>query len=167
MNIGNLATGYAFTFAATDLPGAQDSEFASIFRMYRIDQVDVMFCPVATCVTAEDLVTGGRFTQMTSVAICYDDNLAPATESDVLQYENCTLHPTIGAPWTVSLKPRAKLDTNNINSIPIESPWIDTGNLTVAHHGIKVWNPIIGGANAAQTGIEMYVRYHMSFRTVC
>jgi len=167
MNIGNVASGYAFSFALSDLAGAQESEFASIFRMYRIDEISVLFSPYATCVTAEDLVTGSRFTQMTSVAICYDDVLAPAAESDVLQYENVSLHPTIGQPWTVTLKPRAKLDSNNINSIPIESPWVDTGNLSVAHYGIKIWNPIIGGPNAAQSGINMYVRFKISFRTVC
>ncbi len=167
MNIGNVATGYAFNFALTDLPAAQETEFQNLFRMYRIDRIDVMFCPKVSTATIGDWVAPVGFTGMTSVAICYDDVVAPVAETDVLQFENATLHPTLGSPWTVSLKPRAKLDANNINSVPIESPWLDTANLSVQHYGIKIWNPIVGTGVAAYVGIDIYARYHLSFRTVC
>ncbi len=167
MNLGNVATGYAFNFALTDLPGAQETEFQALFRMYRIDKVDVMFVPKASSATIGDWMSPVVFSGVTSVAVCYDDVVAPAAETDVLQFENVSIHRSVGDPWTVSFKPRAKFDTNNINSAPVESPWLDTANLAVAHYGIKIWNTILGGSVAAYAGIDMYACYHISFRTVC
>lgn len=170
MNVGNTNKYYAFTFALSDLPTDTEVQFQNLFRMYRIDRIDLSFRPKMRTVTASDWVLPAgpaAFNSTTSVAICYDDAVAPASENDVLSFENATLHQTIGEPWTVSFRPRAKLDTNNVNSVPLESPWIDTANVGVSHYGVKICVPLIGGPNQDESGIDIYARYHLSFRTVC
>ncbi len=165
---GSLNHYLAFSFALSDLPGAQETEFAAIFRSYRINRITVKFCPLANVATAQDwLQTGNTCNSMTSVAVCPNDDVVPGSEAEVLQFENVTLHPTIGQPWDVSFTPCAKVDTNNLNSMPVPAPWIDTGNVGVKHYGIKVCVPQTFGTQESIGLISMYVKYDIEFRTVC
>ncbi len=168
---GSINHYYAWTFALADLPGSLESHLASIYKMYRLDRVTVKMVPDCTAVTAADWL-GAPATfpvvrqSMTSLAIDFDDNIAPVSEADVLRYESCVLHPTFGPTWEVAFEPRAKLDTSNINSVPVKSPWIDTGNTGVTHFGVKVCVPAIGGAvDGVEIG-SVYVRYEISLKTV-
>jgi len=168
---GSLNHYYALTFALGDLPNAQETEFAALYKQYRIDRVTVKFVPYCTNNTAGDWMGNPTDSSVThqslvSVAIDYDDNVAPTNEAAVLEYENVQLHPAIGQPWEIAFVPRAKLDTNNVNSVTVPSPWIDTGNTGVAHYGLKVCVPQIGGDVETVEGIHVYVRYDVTFRMV-
>jgi len=168
---GSINHYYAMTFALADLPNAQESEFAAIYKQYRIDRVTVKFVPYCTTVTGGDWMANPAdaavvHQSLVSVAVDYNDNVAPANEAAVLEYENVQLHPSFGQPWEISLVPRAKLDTNNVNSVPVASPWIDTANTGVTHYGLKLCVPQIGGDVETVEGLHAYVRYDVTFRTV-
>jgi len=169
--MGNLAHTYSFTFAIADLPDTQEVSFAEIYKMYRIDRITCKFVPVVTNVTGSDWRGSNPpgpvvHQSLTSAAVQFNDSVTPANESEVLGYENVALHPTFGQPWELSFIPRAKLDTNNVNSIPVASPWIDTANLGVAHYGLKICVADIGGYEETTLGAALYVRYDLSFKTV-
>lgn len=169
--MGNIAHYYALTFAASDLPNTQETTLAALYNQYRIDRITVRFLPLVTNNTAGDwmanpLDAAVTHQSLTSVAICYDDAVAPANEAEVLEYENVTLHPTMGQPWEVSFVPRMKLDTNTVNSVPMSGVWLDTGNLGVTHFGIKVCVPTIAGDVESVEGIFLYARYDISFRQI-
>lgn len=168
---GNTDHFYALTFALSDLPGTQESQFAAIYQQYRINRVTVRFVPFVTNVTYSDLIGTAppmpvAHNSVVTTAVCYDDNVVPAAETELLEYQNCAMHNACGEPWEVSLNPKAKLDTSNVNSVPMTGLWLDTANLGVIHYGLKVSVRQTGGFSESIEGIYLYVRYDVSFRVI-
>lgn len=162
---------YGFSFALSDLPSTKETEIHTLFRQYRIDRVTLRFVPTCGVNTAGDWMGPSAynpitFNSLTSIAICYDDDAAPASEADVLRYENVQLHPTMGQPWQISLVPRVKLDGNTINAYPMMGgQWVDTAMWSAKHYGVKICVPSIGGAADNELGFHLYVKYDYSLRT--
>lgn len=148
------------SFNLTQLPGY--GEFTSLYDQYKINGIRVNVQPlltegIASAVSGSTNVWG--FPKFSSV-IDYDDTFLPADENVLLQYGSLK---QTGAfkEHKRFFKPKirvASLDSGSTvtSNVVTKAPWIDVGNPTVPHYGIKLFHPgpIASGTPAVSSSIS-------------
>lgn len=138
----NIATAYQFNL--NQLPNA--TEFTNLFDQYKILKAKISFVPGGNMALISPLsgVSSsfgfGRFLS----AIDYDDATAPADENTLLQYEQPNLkitspmrtHTRYINPKVLAAIYQSAISTSYESR---KAPWLDVGNPSVPHYGLKVW----------------------------
>lgn len=136
-------------------------EFTALFDQYKINGVKVVFMPRAN---SSEVGTNQGLIKFFS-AIDYDDNTAPTSINDLLQYENmkCT---NTSKDHKRYLRPKIAREIYNSVTTTAYGPtsgWIDCTNAAVPHYGIKyALQQLPSGAQS----MDIKVTYYLAFKNV-
>lgn len=139
----------------------QLAAFQGLYDSYRIDKVAIRLMPKFNSIdtTANSLVP--IFT-----VIDEDDATIPPNLETLYQYGTCKM--TRGSQiHTRVFKPSAAIvvDGGTAGTMPKRSPWLDLGNSTTPHYGLKYGIPQLpSGANPLDYDLE--ITSYVSFRGV-
>lgn len=141
-----------YTFQLADVPNF--AEFTSLFDVYRIKSVELIFIPRVDTSTTGDIYADPRL----YTAIDYD-SASPASVNEILEYETCQVH-DIRRGFTLKLEPRTSINTNSSGlATAANEMWIDCASTTVNYFGVLVGTV----AQQAVTVITVTARYELEF----
>jgi len=156
---GATAVFGAITFTLNNLPNA--GEFTALFDEYKIMNCKVHFMPRGnSSEVGTNNNTGKLFT-----LIDYDDDTAPVSIDEMLQYPNCR---TISSNHnhTRSLRPKSAALIYQSGIPPTVTPgyaarsgWIDCNNSSVPHYAVKYALQATAGANIFDVKIDYTVAF--------
>lgn len=155
-----LDTYGSLIFQLQNVPNA--GEFTSLFDQYMIKGVKVVFMPRAN--SAEIGTNQGLVKFFT--AIDRDDNTAPTSIAQLLQYENmkCTAsnrdHSRYFAPRVAKTVYNTALTSGFGQAGPT---WLDCDNAAVPHYGIKY---ALQQLPAGNQSYDIKVTYYLAFKNV-
>lgn len=163
----NVATAYQFNL--NQLPNV--SEFTTLFDQYKITGAKITFVPggsVSNITPISGQVLPHSFGRVLS-AIDYDDATAPPDENTMLQYQSLKIT-NPNATHTRWIKPKvlAAIYQSAI-ATSYESrnaPFIDVGNPSVPHYGLKVWINAPVSPVAASITYNVYVTLYFACKNV-
>lgn len=179
----NSTTGVSTNISGTYVFGLDavpnSTEFTSLYDQYKIRGVKLSIVPSGnTYMTSTVSGATGQygFGRINSV-LDYDDSAPPVSENELLQY--MTLKQTPG--WkthTRFIKPKVQFSVANddaggtvASAAPRGNCWLDCGNPSVDHLGIKLWipapvnNPATGNTSTSIT-YSVYATYYLAFKNV-
>jgi hypothetical protein len=151
----------AYSFQANDL--TEISSFAALYDQYRFDWIEIQLFPLNQLPTA----TAGTVQAPTAyIAIDYDDDTAPTSVAQVLDYENVNFM-QCGQKFNCRFKPHVNLamitatpTTQSAGST--DNQWIDVSTLNIKHFGVKYALPSFNMCSSWQ----VLFRYTMSFKNM-
>lgn len=136
--------GQGYQFQLDQLPGY--TEFTTLFDQYRIPLIEFQLISLQS--TGSQV--GGGFTPCKLLSVVdYDDANAPATENDLLQYENVKV---VGCITSHTIKFKPRIATALYGGAVFTAfgngaaQWIDVASPSVPHYGIKLGITSAGGA---------------------
>lgn len=146
----------ALQFQLNSLPNY--TEFTNLFDMYRINGVKVTLMPRGN---SAEVGTNQGLVKLFSV-IDYDDNIAPAALTEVLQYESLKTTNT-SRDHKRYIKPklsRVLYQPGAVNAYGASNGWIDCTNPQVPHYGMKyVLQQLPAGAQSYDCKITFYLAF--------
>lgn len=151
----------AYSLQFSNLP--QNTEFTSLFDMYRINKIVIKFIPNHN--SSEMGAT--KYIPQFHTAIDYTDATAPANLEELYQYQSWRM--TNGSKvhtrqWVPSVLIDALESTPTQATIPKLKQWISTEQTDVKFFGLKYG---LGATNAAgDVSFTPYVTYYYSCKTV-
>lgn len=146
-------------FQLQNVPNA--GEFQALFDQYRINGVKVVFMPRANSAEAG---TNQGLVKFFS-CIDYDDNTAPTSINDILQYENmkCTNVTRDHKRYLVPKIAREVYNSATTTAYSSGTGWIDCTNAAVPHYGIKY---ALQQLPAGAQSMDIKVTYYLAFKNV-
>lgn len=167
VNVGAITagltdTGVGRTFKLSNLPNT--TEFTNLFDQFRIVMVEAEYV-----FSTHILASQARYPRIT-FAVDYSDASNPATESEVLQYQNAESFQFGQVKHTFKrvLKPLAALaayqGTFTAYGTASSTQWFDTNNSSVEYYGTKEWINNYNTTLATGAVINVYHRYHLEFK---
>lgn len=169
----------SFVFKLADVPNV--SEFTSLYDVYRIAGVKMVFYPAsgnlvydvtqqnATGIPLSPAQPGSLLPRFMTV-IDEDDNTTPGSTSDLLQYQ--TLKITSGTKHVVYLKPRfsATVYKNLAASGYAVGPrkqWLDCSDSTTEHYGVKyAYESTPSLTPVGMFNMKVHITYYLEFKDV-
>jgi len=153
----------AIQFALVDLPGSTD--FTNLYDMYRFNKVVWKLIPKVSeaLLNAGGTLSNANLQQIHSV-IDYDDNTAPTSINQLVQYQSHKL--TRGHQMhTRVVVPKCQMTVSGASAAPKAKQWLDCDQNSLAHRGLKFIIPA-----PATPGTTVYydleMTYYMSFKNV-
>ena len=128
----------AYSFNLNQFPGS--NEFTALYDEYRIEYLRFELQPE----------TGGSSGSPCWSVIDYDDDTTPTSTGDIVQYATL-MKSAPGQSFQRQFKPKVETSvyqsTTATGYAPRANVWIDLGNPTVPHYGIKLAFPYVAGVN--------------------
>jgi len=156
-SIANGLYGYNFQFQeVTDV-----ASFQATFDHYMIEKVDF---EIRACSLRQAPSTTSSLCYL-AAAVDFDSSAAPATATDILQYENCiVLLPEESR--TMTFVPHILLDVDQAGATAGATKsrqWIDLSDITVPHYGVR----LIVKQNTSTSQHYWYIlaRYQIALRS--
>ncbi len=159
---GAIDAGNGRRFRLSDLPSSSD--FTNLFDQYRIKHIEAVYV-----FSTHILASQARYPRLT-FAVDYSDASNPASESDVLQYQNSETYQFGQVKHTFKrvFQPRAALaafeGAFTGYGMASVNQWFDTNDSSIEYYGTKDWltNYNTGLNTGAQ--VTLYYRYHLEFK---
>jgi len=157
-----IDSGVGRRFRLVDLPVSSD--FTNLFDQYRIVAVEAIYV-----FSTHILASQARYPRIT-FAVDYSDAANPASEADVLQYQNAESFQFGQVKHTFKrvLKPRAALAAfeGAFSGYGMASPnqWFDCADSSIEYYGTKEWISNYNTTSATGAVINVYHRYHLEFK---
>lgn len=150
-------------FRLSDVP--TNTDFTSLYDQYQIKAIKYTLIPKFSNQPLEvgSGAAAGLLGNVWSV-IDYDDALAPAAVTELLQYQNLkrTRMDKIHSRYLVP-----KVNTTvGANVQPKSKVWLDVATTTTPHHGIKLWFDAITGVSNTEIKYDLTVKYYLAFKNV-
>lgn len=149
----------AITFTLNNLPNA--TEFTSLFDEYKIMNCKVHFMPRGnSSEVGTNNNTGKLFT-----LVDYDDDTAPASIDEMLQFPNCKTvssnrnHIRSLVPKHASLVYQSGIPPTVTPGYAARSGWLDCNNSSVPHYAVKYGLQATAGANIFDIKIDYVVAF--------
>lgn len=150
-----------------------NSDFTDLFDQYQINYVVLHIDYVYTGTDKTNATAGSRVgLPRIYYVLDYDDVTAPATKSQLLEYQNCRSKiftedkPTL----KIAFKPRPIVtgSSGTINYQMKKSPWIDINDTGMYYYGVKfaIEIPNDYSASHPEALFRVYTKYYMSFKGV-
>lgn len=152
----NVATAYQFNL--NQLPNV--SEFTTLFDQYKITGAKITFSPVGNNALISPLsgVNSSFGFGRVLTAIDFDDSTTPAGENEMMQYQSCKItnpmktHTRYLSPKVLAAIYQSSVSTSYESR---KAPWIDVGNPSVPHYGLKLW------INAPLSTVKASITYNV------
>jgi len=167
----NVPIANAYSFNLNQLPNP--TEFTNLFDQYKITGAKLVFTPGAnnalySPLSGQSVAFG--FNRFMSV-IDYDDSSIPASESELMQYNTLKVTPPMRT-HTRYLKPKileALYNGTLSTAYQAARPgWVDVGNPSVPHYGVKVYcaAPTIAGSTSSSITYNVYLTLYFACKNV-
>ncbi len=159
---GTIDAGLGRRFRLSDVPTSTD--FTNLFDQYRIVAVEAIYVFSTHVLSAQ-----ARYPRIT-FAVDYSDASNPASEAEVLQYQNAESFQFGQVKHTFKrvLKPRAALaafeGAFSGYGMASANQWFDTNDSSIEYYGTKEWVVNYNTTLATGAVINVYHRYHMEFK---
>jgi len=156
--------GYATIFSLNQLPSSSD--FTNLFDQYKITRVDMTF---EMDIADGSLNSTTRYPRIV-VAPDFNNQSAPLTENELLQYEQCKKFQfsAVNRRMTVSLQPKiaATVFRTGVTSAyqMMSSGWMDVAVPDVPHYGVRYFVTNHNTSNFGGNNIRVFVKYYLSFK---
>lgn len=154
-----LPTFASYNFSLSDLPNS--TEFTTLYDMYKINCVKIMFLPQMTQNISLGSVNNAYASTRFFSVIDYNDGSAPTSIDELRQFQSCKVTPILRPHKRVIFKPKI-LDTNGFSI----SPWMSTASPNANYFGLKV---AVEGMDSTTTTSMIYTveaKFYMSFKQV-
>lgn len=163
---------YPYIFAINRVPSY--SEMASLFSEYKINAVKLTFTPFWDGSDAQNQ-WGSNTIALPRVYTLIDKNgISPgvlATENQFLEYGTAVQMKRPQEPFSIYVKNPQAEGAAAIgggftgNAIQVASPWLDTLNLNIEHHGAAIGIAIQGGSGTGTAwGYHVTATYYFQFK---
>lgn len=150
-----------YSFSLNDVPAV--TEFTNLYDQYRLNKVVVKWIPLTTETNV------GQSTTLFYSVLDFNDDVAPTTEAEILQYASLRISQGLRTHTRV-LTP-ASLDdlTDDTGGTryagnPKTKQWISTSAPTAPHYGIKFFRPAQPAAQLVN--YKVMIMYYFSCRSV-
>ncbi len=159
---GAIDTGVGRVFKLSNLPNT--TEFTNLFDQFRIVRVEVEYV-----FSTHILASQAKYPRIT-FAVDYSDASNPASENDILQYENAETFQfgQVKHMFKRVFQPRAALASYQgaFTGYGLANPnqWFDTNNSSIEYYGTKEWITNYNTTAATGATINVYHRYHLEFK---
>lgn len=167
------AFNFGFEFTAGDM--SQWAFFAGLYDQYRINKIVFRLVPQANVnILGSGDSSGTDISSPATVlsVIDYDNGSTTlSTLSEYEEYANCKMSPVVRAKSITRIwRPRVNIGAlaaggANVGAVNKGKQWIDCGQSTISHHGIKFYIPMAPNAQALQAW-SVFATYYISFRAV-
>lgn len=151
-------------FKLNDMSGY--TEFTSLFDQYKIYKVKVQWFPLQTQATVG---AASAVTPFILTAVDYDDKVAPASGSVLLEYANMRTH-SFFKNFAITLRPKPQLtaitQTGGATGVALapNNVWLDAASSSVEHYGFKYCIPQVSANNIA--GWRLIAHYFVTLKNV-
>lgn len=152
---GTNPTYGAYNFSLVDLPN--NSEFAALYDMYKINAVKLVFIPKVTVSTSTTTINNPDNYARFFSAIDYNDGTQPTAVDQLREYQTARYTRLLRTHKRYIYKP--KLLTDISTSV---SQWVSTASLTQNYYGLKL--AIEPTSSAMTYGVE--AKFYLSFKNV-
>lgn len=164
LSIAATDQGYATIFALSFIPNSSD--FTNLFDQFRIDKVEFTF----EMDIADGVLNSTTKWPRVVVAPDFNNQSAPLSENDILQYEQSKQYQfsTSDRRFSVTLRPMvaATMFRTGVTSAYAMQPsgWLDIATSDVPHYGLRYWVNNHNTTSFGSSRIRTYTRYWLSFK---
>jgi len=167
---GGTPVYYAKSFALADLD--DESTYALVYDAYRITGVQVRFTP--RNIPKEGGINSVSGSNVCYVAVDYDDDTPPTTQSSVRATGTCKIF-NCTKPFKFFVRPRCTgalfaggaFSGYSINNGGRAGPWIDMANTGVKYYGIKIATAGVGASFPADSYcFDIAYTYYIELRGI-
>jgi len=138
---GGAPTYYSKSFKYSDTDDY--TNYSAIYDAYRIYGIHIKILP--RCSPEEGGVSSGTGNQICYIAVDYDDDIPPTTQTSVRNTGTCKQF-SATRPFSMFIRPRntgalfagAAFSGYSINQGGKRGPWVDMANPGVKYYGIKI-----------------------------
>lgn len=153
-------------FSISQVPNV--AEFTTLYDQYKINLVKWQLIPRGNQSDVGTSTTTGQLMGVFS-ALDYDDNSAPTSIQDIMEYQNARMTRSNQIHKRV-LKPRARVNIVGSGGAGVNgqifgsrNPWIDCNAPTTPHFGIKY---VLQQLPAGTQIYDMKIDFYMAFKNV-
>lgn len=144
------------------------SEFTELYDQYKINLVKWYLIPRGNQSDVGTSTTTGQLMGVFS-ALDYDDNTAPTSIQDIMEYQNSKMTRSYQMHKRV-LKPRARVNVVGSGGAGVngqimgsKNPWIDCNAPTTPHFGVKY---VLQQLPAGTQMYDMKIDFYLAFKNV-
>jgi hypothetical protein len=177
-NANGISSGLIYQSGATEVVGAiefklddltQVSTLSALFDQYRIDRVHLRIRPKNTAFFLASVASPNQASPDIYVVADYDDSTAPASTSDLKQYQNVVIMNGVDSCDVViepSITP-AVFSGGAFSGYGVEgSRWLDIANTAIPHYGVKFAVTALQASATYSYQWDVEAWYQVSFRNI-
>lgn len=139
------------------------SDFSNLYDMYRVSRITYRYI----CWRAAQPATTGEAFPTMFAALDFNDTVAPASATEVLDYGNATIHQFAEGDkriFEVSYVPKLQMQTAASTAVLSDAGWARTSATTDTWLGHKAWFRNYNTTTYNNTVVSFYVTVDLEFK---